>query len=137
VSGKTLIISNYDPATDLAVFENDRGHWNVSRALRDCAAGKHKRYLIDVSKAYKNNAAIEVDNGKVASLVAAFIAGGECPPLLGIIEDGAMWLIDGHHRLRALRHIGVKEFAAYIIEEADSAPYKIWYNGQRKPPFKV
>lgn len=137
MTDKTLILSNWNPLTDEIVFSSDVASWNVSRALRDCAAGKHKSYTIDVSEAYKHNSAVEIDNGKVAAIVAAFIAGNECPPLLGVMENGAMWLIDGHHRLRALRHLGVKEFVAYIIEEADSAPYKIWYNGQRKPPFKV
>lgn len=134
---KTLIISNYDPAADELLFCNDLGCWNVSRALRDCKAGKHKRYSLDVSEAYKHNAAIEVDNTKVANIVNGLMQGNPCAPLIGAIEDGKTWLIDGHHRLRALRHIGIKEFNAYIIEEADAAPYKVWYNGKRLPPFKV
>ena len=56
-------------------------------------------------------------------------------PGIGVIEDGACWFIDGHHRLRALHRLGIRDFAAYVIE-ADAAPYQVWYNGQRTPPFK-
>ena len=130
---KTLIMSNFDPLADAIIFTNDRGSWNVSRALRDCAAGKHKNYTIDVMEAYRANEACEVDEAKVARFMRtpdAFEG-----PLLGIIEDGAMWLIDGHHRLRALYRLGIMECQAYIIEEADAAPYQVWYNGKRTPPF--
>jgi hypothetical protein len=133
---KKLVISNYDPATDETLFCNDIGCWNVSRALRDCAAGKHKVYLINVAEAYESNAAIEVDEAKVAAIAEALASGGKCEPLLGIIEGGPVWMIDGHHRLRALHRLGLKDFPAFIIEEAAAAPYQVWYNGKRKPPFK-
>jgi len=132
---KPLIISNWDPDADEVLYTNDRGSWNVSRALRDCYAGKHKTYLIDVPEAYEANRHVEVDEAKVRVFIGS---PGVCTrPLLGIMEDGAMWLIDGHHRLRALHHIGLKEFPVFVIEEADSKPYIVWYNGQRKPPYKI
>jgi hypothetical protein len=133
---KTLILSNYDPAIDTVIYSNDFGSWNVSRALRDCRAGKHRTYLIDVPEAYEANKACEVDEAKVQRFLKqpkkAFTE-----PLLGIIENGATWFIDGHHRLRALHRAGIKEYAAWIIEEKDSKPYIVWYNGQRKPPFEL
>jgi hypothetical protein len=132
---KTLVISNYDPLSDELIFENDRAVWNVSRALRDCAAGKHECWVIDVAQAYENNSAVEVDEAKVVRFMrtpAVFEL-----PLIGVMEDGMAWMIDGHHRLRALQRLGIKDAVSYIIKEADSAPYKVWYNGQRKPPFKV
>lgn len=132
---KPLVLSNFDPVADVIIFSNDRGSWNVSRALRDCEAGKHKVYLIDVKEAYTHNKACEVDKAKVRR----FMRTPEVftKPLLGIIEGGAMWLIDGHHRLRALYRMGIQECSAYIIEEADGAPYQVWYNGKRAPPFKL
>lgn len=130
-----LVLSNFDPLTDTIIYSNDRGSWNVSRALRDCAAGKHKRYMIDVPQAYDANRACEVDEKKVRRFMRTPAVFEQ--PLLGIIEDGATWFIDGHHRLRALHRLGIKESVAYIIEEADSKPYIIWYNGQRTPPFKL
>lgn len=133
--GKTLVISNYDPLSDELVFENDRACWNVSRALRDCAAGKHECWLIDVAEAYKGNAAVEVDEAKVERFMATPAVFEH--PLIGVMEDGLAWMIDGHHRLRALHRLGIKDAASYIIKEADSAPYKVWYNGNRKPPFKT
>lgn len=130
---KPLVMSNVD--TDDMLFHNDRGSWNVSRALRDCRAGKHNTYLIDVAKAYEANKAVEVDEVKVQRFLKepkrAFVE-----PLLAVMEDGATWFIDGHHRLRALHRAGIIDYAAWIIEEADAAPYIVWYNGQRKPPFK-
>ena len=133
---KSLIISNYDPDADEVIYSNDRGSWNVSRALRDCRAGMHRTYKIDVPEAYEANKAVEVDEVKVQRFIKRpkeyFTE-----PLLGVIEDGATWFIDGHHRLRTLHRAGIKEYAAWIIEEADSKPYIVWYNGQRKPPFKL
>jgi hypothetical protein len=132
---KPLILSNFDPATDAVIYSNDRGSWNVSRALRDCAAGKHKIYLNDVEECYQASKAVEVDEAKVKLFMAMpdFLAG---TVLLGVIEGGAAWFIDGHHRLRAMHRLGMGTFASFIIEEADAAPYQVWYNGQRKPPFK-
>jgi hypothetical protein len=129
-------MSNYDPDYDEIIFTNDRGCWNVSRALRDCRAGKHATYLIDVAQAYEANKACDVDQAKIKRFLKQ-PAKAFKEPLLGVIEDGATWFIDGHHRLQALQRAGIKEYPAWIIEEADSKPYIVWYNGQRKPPFKM
>ena len=48
---KPLILSNFDPLADEVIYTNDRGSWNVSRALRDCKVGKHKVYRLDVAEA--------------------------------------------------------------------------------------
>lgn len=131
-----MVLSNFDPDTDSVIYSNDRGSWNVCRALRDCRAGKHQMYRIDVVECYEANKACEVDEAKVQAML-------QDPekyfrePLLGVIEAGASWFIDGHHRLRALWRAGVRDYNAWIIEEADSAPYIIWYNGERIPPFKT
>jgi hypothetical protein len=132
---KTLILSNYDPLVDTILYTNDRGSWNVSRALRDCRDGKHKLWLIGVAEAYNANKTVEVDEDKVG----AFMHMPEIleRPGVGVVEGGQTWFIDGHHRLRALARLSVKDFACYIIEEADIAPYIVWYNGKRKAPFKI
>jgi hypothetical protein len=132
---KPLVLSNYDPAIDTVIYSNDVGSWNVSRALRDCAAGKHKLWLLGVEEAYEANAGVEVDQAKVKRFMRR-------PkilelPLLAIVEGGPVFLIDGHHRLRAMHRLGIKEFKTYVIEEADAAPYRVWYNGARTPPFKM
>lgn len=134
MNNKTMIMSNFDPLADEVIYTNDRGSWNVSRALRDCKAGKHKIYKLDVAEAYEANKACEVDEAKVKR----FMRTPEVfkNPGIGIIEDGAMWFIEGHHRLRALHRLSIADFYAYIIEEADAAPYQVWYNGKRTPPFK-
>lgn len=131
---RTLVITGIDPLSDDLIYSNENAAWNVSRALRDCTAGKHKSYTIDVVDAYVANAAVEVD----AARVELFMRTPEvfAQPLIGIIEGGPMWLIDGHHRLRALHRLGIKECACWVIEEADAAPYQVWFNGKRKPPFK-
>jgi hypothetical protein len=132
---KPLILSNVDVA-DIAgvIFSNDFGSWNVTRALRDCNAGKHKVYRLDVEPAYEACKRVEVDEAKVRRFM-------QLPevlelPLVGVIEGGPLWLIDGHHRLRAMHRLGILEVAAFVIEEADAAPYVVWYNGKRLPPFK-
>lgn len=132
---KALVLSNFDPLTDDLIFSNDIGSWNVSRALRDCAAGKHKTYRLDVFEAYEANKTVEVEADKVERFMK--LPDVLTLPLLGIVEGGPVWMIDGHHRLRAMQRLGIKDFAATIIEEADAAPYQVWYNGKRLPPFKL
>jgi ParB-like chromosome segregation protein Spo0J len=51
------------------------------------------------------------------------------------MENGRIWLIDGHHRLRALAQLGEPEFAAYVIEEAEAKPYRMYFNGERVSPW--
>jgi nucleotide-binding universal stress UspA family protein len=132
---KTLVVTNIDPLTDELIFCNDTACWNVSRALRDCAAEKHDLYVLDVAEAYAANAAVEVDEAKVQRFMRTPDVFSQ--PLVLVIEDGAAWMIDGHHRLRAMHRLGLTDFAAYVIEEAEAAPYQVWYNGKRKPPFPI
>lgn len=127
---KTIVVTNTEPSDML--FHNDIGSWNVSRAVRDCKAGKHRQYLQDVAEAYEASAAIEIDEAKVATLMGV----GEFEPLIAVIDGGAMWLIDGRHRLEVYHRRGAKDFLWYVIEEKDAAPYRVLYNGERKPPFK-
>jgi len=131
---KPLVLSNCDPNANDLIYSNDVGSWNVTRALRDCNAGRHKVYLVDVAEAYNANAGVEVDEAKVARFMRTPKVFER--PGIGIIEGGPIWFIDGHHRLRAMHRLGLKGFACFIIEEADAAPYQVWYNGKRLPPFK-
>ena len=131
---KIMIMSNYDPLADEVMFSSDLASWNVSRALRDCKAGKHKLYLLDVEEAHTANAPVEVDEAKVQFFMKTPDVFAE--PGIAVMENGAVWVIDGHHRLRALHRLGIKSFACWVIEEADIAPYIVWYNGKRTPPFK-
>lgn len=134
---KLMVMSNVDPGANDMLFHNDIGSWNVSRALRDCKLGKHKLYMIGVAEAYRANAGIEVDEAKVTAFAEVLAIGGKIEPGLGVIEDGKIWFIDGHHRLRAMARLSINDFACYIIEEEHSKPYIVLYNGQRKPPFRA
>ena len=127
-----LIVSNLEPGDD--VFTSDQGHWNVSRAQRDVAAGLHRQWRLELEALYKANQNVECSSRKVK----AFTKKPEVLeiPLIAIEQDGRVWLIDGHHRLRALYRLGESEVAAYVIEEKDSKPYQVFYNGQRLPPWE-
>ena len=85
-----------------------------------------------VAAAYPNSAAVEYDEAKVEKLMEV----EEFEPLIAVIEAEAMWLIDGRHRLEVMRRRGDTEFLWYVIEAEDSAPYRVLYNGERKPPFR-
>lgn len=125
-----LIISGLSPSD--TTFENDLGTWNVTRAERDCQRGRHKRWLIDTADAYAANIKVEVDEHKIAAMVADPDRLADSPPLISVIENGLMYVIDGHHRLRALHRLGVVDCICWVIEEADTARYKVLFNGKRK-----
>lgn len=128
-----LIISNY--AVNDTKFDCDIGSWNVTRAVLDCAAGLHKAYTFDTADVLSHNLAIDVDEAKVAAMVKDRERFAQSPPPIFAIENGRAWLIDGHHRLRALDRLGEPKFLAYVIEEKDGARYRIYYNGQRVAPW--
>jgi ParB-like nuclease domain len=130
---KPLIISNMDFGDE--TFASDVGTWNVTRAKRDCAAGLYRAYTFDVAEALPNNENIEVDLHKVTAMVADRERLFEAPPLIFAMEDGKIWLIDGHHRLRALARLGEPQFLAFVIEEADTKPYRVYFNGNRVAPW--
>jgi hypothetical protein len=128
-----LVISNMDVGD--MTFDSDVGAWNVTRALRDCASGQHKAYRFDVSEVMAATAAVEIDAAKVKAMAndPERLAGSPPPIFAG--ENGRIWLIDGHHRVRALERLGLTSFLAYVIEEADAAPYRITFNGKRVAPW--
>lgn len=129
----TLVLSNMELGDD--TFDSDVGSWNVTRAKRDCAAGKHGVHGFDVEEVYSHNANIEVDAGKVDAMVADWPRLLAAPPLIFCMEGKKIFLIDGHHRLRALRRKGVIECAGYVIEENDAKPYRVYFNGKRIAPW--
>jgi ParB-like nuclease family protein len=130
---KTMVITSIGglPTDDL--FSNDFGTWNVSLAWRDCQVGLHRVFRLDVEEAYKANKTVQVDKAKVKRFMRMSLILAR--PLIGVMEDGALYLIDGHHRLRALHRLHVKEFVAFVIE--DGTPYQVLYNGERKPPYRA
>ena len=134
-SSDILIISNYDVGDDS--FDSDVGSWNVTRAKRDCVAGKHKTYTFSVAETLANNEKVEVDDDKIASMVADPAGFRKSPPLIFIAEHGKIWLIDGHHRLRALAKLGESQFLAFVIEEEDAGPYRLYFNGSRVAPWQA
>jgi hypothetical protein len=131
----TLIITNVDLLADEEMFSNDYGSWNVSRAKRDCLAGKHKCYQLNVDEAMDANRTVTVDEDKIELFMRTPQVFEQ--PLISIVEDGKLWLIDGHHSLNVFYRLGIKECVMYVIEEADSKPYIIRFNGQRIAPFKL
>ena len=128
-----LIISNLSVGDD--TFDADIGSLNVSRARRDCFAGKYQIYTFDLGEVYANNKNISVDADKVAAMMGDRERLFQSPPLICIGEDERIWLIDGHHRVRALMRLGLRECAGYVIEERDAGPYRIYYNGKRIAPW--
>jgi hypothetical protein len=128
-----LLITGMDVGGE--VFANDRGAWNVAKAKRDCAAGKHAAWSFSVAGAMEANANIEVDPEKVEHFKRLPYA--LATPCIMAMEEGKAWLIDGHHRLRALAQLGAEEFVAYVIEEEEEPQYRVLFNGQRLPPFPL
>lgn len=134
-----MIISNASPGD--VTFDSDRGSWNVTRALRDCALGLHgEPHAHDITGLIDANEHVDVDELKIAAMVANVELLTQAPPLIFIEEgerDGrpVIWLIDGHHRVRALHRLGVLRCAGWVIAGSKSEQYRIYYNGDPVAPW--
>jgi len=129
---KALVISNMGPGD--ITFEHDLGVWNVTRAFADCAKGKHRIYLHHVAEVLAGSETIEVDRDKVERYAQDLDL--ESFALIFVVEDGKVWLIDGAHHLRAMSQRGFKDCTGFVIEEKDTAQYRVLFNGERQPPWK-
>ena len=116
------------------MYNSDTGHWNITRALRDCLAGKHQLYALDVAEAASYCMKVTVDADKVAAMIANPQALYDAPPAIAVIDGGKLYVIDGHHRLRAGLQLGQKVFGAWVIEEKDADQYRITFNGEKLCP---
>jgi uncharacterized ParB-like nuclease family protein len=137
-SMKALIISNAGLGD--TTFDSDRGSWNVTRALRDCLKGIHRSYTHDIAETIEASKNVTVDEEKIASMVADPVRLKESPPIIFVVDGHdngrpIIWLIDGHHRVRALQRLGHKLCLGFVIEQLDSKPYRIYFNGQRVAPW--
>lgn len=107
--------------------------YNVTKARRDCIAGKHgERFVFDVDPAFDANRKVEVDPAKVDRFMR--MPRVLATPLIMVIANGAAWLIDGHHRLRALKRQGSDQFTAWVIEEHHRRDYLVLFNGREETP---
>ncbi len=127
-----MIISNYGLGDE--TFDTDAGSWNVGRAERDCAAGIHKTYGFEIDTVFDAIVNVDVEEEKIQAITAEEIL-TKCPPLIFVVEYGKVWLINGHHRVHAMKRLGIKECIGYVIEEKASAPYIMWFNGKRVCPW--
>jgi hypothetical protein len=110
--------------------------YNVTKAKRDCHAGKHGTpYLFDLAPALAANTKVEVEPAKIKRFTTNFDI--LSAPLIMVIESGMAWLIDGHHRLRALAAVGATEFLGYVIEEENREHYLVRFNGAEKLPEQL
>jgi hypothetical protein len=132
MTDRVLVISNLEPGDD--TYTSDRGSWNVTRAKRDCADGRHKRYAMNVADILTGSRNIEFDPAKVDDMVI-WLRRHPTPPLIFVVEDGMLWLIDGIHRVRALSRLGRKQCVGFVIEENKSQRYRVMFNGERHAPW--
>lgn len=132
---KELVISGAD-LTDNTFTGEMRGKfytWNVTRAWNDCVAGKHGTpFLFDVEPAYQGNKNVEVEEDKVQRFMA--MPEVLVIPGISVIWNGAAWMIEGHHRLRALYRIGAPSFLSYVVEEERKRDYLVRFDGRDETP---
>jgi hypothetical protein len=131
---EVLVLSNVEP-NDIT-FDSDRGSWNITRAIADCKAGKHKMWGFCVNDLYLAIQNVEVSRQKINKFSSSLKKLLDTAPIILIMEEGKLWVIDGHHRIHAHKHANITRISGYVIEEKDSARYIIWYNGERLPPWQ-
>jgi hypothetical protein len=127
---KTMVIEGLLPGD--ITFESDRGTWNVSKALRDVEAGLFKAYTFSVDETVEASRNVVVDEARIDQIVQHGVL-EKMPPLIFIVEDGRLWLIDGHHRVHALQRLGHSQCVGFVIE--DPEPYRVLFNGARVAPW--
>ena len=135
MAGKTIVITGVTGDDD--TFTGECGGkfptYNVSKAKRDCEAGKHgKPFLFDVAPCYQANRNVEVDPDKVERFMN--MPEVLVTPVIMVIENNRAWLIDGHHRLRAMFRLGASEILGYAIEERYRKDYLVLFNGREETP---
>jgi hypothetical protein len=130
---KVLVISNVDEGDK--TFESDLGTWNVTRARNDCKAGKHKLWGFCVNDLYNAIQNVEVDQQKVIRFSSKKVL-KELPPVILVGEYDRIWVIEGHHTIHAHRRVGKTKIFGFVIEEKNSAPYKVYFNGERIAPWQ-
>lgn len=123
MANDTIKIYNAETDPNAMVFASDKGIWNVSKALKDCEAGLHTQWTLNVKDALNANIGIATDPKKINKF--KMMPKALESALLAVFVDGGLLLIDGHHRLRALDQLGVAEFNCWIIEEAHAHHYAI------------
>jgi hypothetical protein len=79
--GEALIISNVD--ADDTTFDSDVGSWNVSRATRDCTAGKHRPYVLDIKATLANNDSVTVHKAKAKAFAKRAVLAKLPPAVTG------------------------------------------------------
>ena len=131
---KPLVMSNVDVGDE--IFEStSHGHWNATRAMRDCKAGQHKVYVHDVADVMAACADTEVDEAKVAAMESDPTL-ENAPAIIFVAHQGKVWLIDGAHRIRALARRGEKTCLGWVIDPAAAKRYQVLYNGEPYPPWQ-
>lgn len=56
----------------------------------------------------------EIDDDKVAELVASVKAGGELPPIFVLVDNGKTTILDGHHRGAAWVVLGMLQVPVLV-----------------------
>jgi hypothetical protein len=130
---KIMVISNVDK--DDKTFESNLGTWNVTRARRDCKAGKHKLRGFCVDELYNAIKNVEIDQHKVVVFSSKKVL-TKLPAIILVGEYGKIWVIEGHHTIHAHRRAGKSRISGYVIEEKDNEPYKVYFNGERIAPWQ-
>ena len=91
---RLMVMSNAS-MTD-QVYSNDFGTWNVTKALRDCQHGRHgAAYLFTTEEVWINNQAVDFNEARLAALRPVDLA----VPLIFVVLDEKLLMIDGRHRL--------------------------------------
>ena len=104
-------------------------------------AGKHSAFTFNILETIEASSNVSVSEAKIADMMANPERLKSAPPLI-FVEDGKsddgrpmVWLIDGHHRVRALYGLGYTQCAAFVIEEKNAARYRLHFNGERTAPW--
>lgn len=112
-------------------FTNDFATWNVTRMWADCQAGKHGTpWAVDVREAFEANKGVEVDERKVIRFMT--MPEVLTIPCICVMENGASWFVEGHHRLRAHALLGIRDIRVFVIEEEHADQYRVLFNGKRR-----
>ena len=130
--GGLMVVTNAGRGDEC--YSNSFGHWNVSQALQAASLEGWEVFLTDVATAMEASSNVDVEPAHVEALRVP--SARLYRPVLFAETAGGCFLLDGHHRRRALHANGERWVLCRLLKRERERDFAILFNGRRQPPWR-